>query len=83
MGCNCKVNQQIDYMHRKYGNKLPVSKKTEISFRIKEKAREFLVFLISLIFLPLMVLSVLYKTLFTKDKKISIRKIMKFANVRN
>ena len=83
MGCNCKVNQKIDYLHRKYGNKIPVSKKTEISFHFKEKIKEFFVFLIGLLFLPIIILFVLYKVIFTKEKKVSIKKLMKLADVRN
>ena len=74
MACNCKVNQKLDYLHKKYGNKVPVSKKTEISFLVKEKAKEILVFIITLIFLPVMLISVLYQAWFAKDKKISIKK---------
>ena len=30
MGCNCKVGQNIDYLHKKYGDKTPQSKASNI-----------------------------------------------------
>lgn len=30
MGCNCKVTQNIDYLHKKYGDKTPQSKASNI-----------------------------------------------------
>lgn len=30
MACNCKVNQKIDFIHKKYGDDLPKNKKTNI-----------------------------------------------------
>ena len=30
MGCQCKVGKEIDYLHKKYGEKLPEQKKTNI-----------------------------------------------------
>lgn len=30
MACNCKVTQNIDYLHKKYGDKTPQSKASNI-----------------------------------------------------
>ena len=77
--CNCKVNQQIDYLHKKYGHNIPVSKKTTISFNIKEWLRNLLVGAITIIFSPIFLLHVLYVSIFKKHKAISVRKLMSLA----
>ena len=76
MACNCKVNQQIDYLHKKYGHEIPVSKKTAISFNIKEWFRNLLISVVTLLFSPILLLHVLYVSIFKKDKSVSIRKLM-------
>lgn len=77
--CNCKVNQQIDYLHKKYGHNIPVSKKTTISFNIKEWFRNLLISIVVVIFSPILLLHVLYVSIFRKDKAVSIRKLMSLA----
>lgn len=77
--CNCKVNQQIDYLHKKYGNNIPVSKKTTISFSIKEWFKNLFIMLIALLIAPILLLHVLYVAIFKKDKKVSVKKLMSFA----
>ena len=75
MACACKVNKELDYLHKKYGNKIPVSKKTEISFRFKEGMKKFGITLLLIPVIPLMVFYVLYKS-FSKNKTISITKTL-------
>lgn len=77
--CNCKVNQQIDYLHKKYGHNIPVSKKTTISFNIKEWFRNLLISIVVVLFSPILLLHVLYVSIFRKDKSVSIRKLMNLA----
>lgn len=77
--CNCKVNQQIDYLHKKYGHNIPVSKKTTISFSIKEWFRNLLISIVVVLFSPILLLQVLYVSIFRKDKAVSIRKLMSLA----
>jgi len=74
--CNCKVNQQISYLHKKYGNKIPVSKESKIRFTIKEKLKHFLIYIIEILFLPVMFLYVFYVAIFSKKKQISIKKLL-------
>ena len=76
MACNCKVNQQIDYLHKKYGNEIPVSKKTRISFMTKEFFRHIGVYLIQLILIPFFVLHLLYKAIFSKNKIVNLNRII-------
>ena len=77
--CNCKVNQQIDYLHKKYGHNIPVSKKTTIAFNVKEWFRNLLVGVITIIFSPILLLHALYISIFKKDKTVSVRKLMSVA----
>jgi len=37
MACACKVTRQLDFLHKKYGDKLPQSKKTDIVGDVKAK----------------------------------------------
>ena len=79
MACNCKVNQQIDYLHKKYGHNIPVSKKTTISFNVKEWFKNLLISVVVLLFSPILLLHVLYVSIFRKDKPISVKKLMNLA----
>lgn len=83
--CNCKVNQHITYLHKKYGNKIPVSKQTKIRFTVKEFFTKILIYLISILFLPIILMYILYISLFTKKKQTNIKKLLnlKEENVRN
>lgn len=82
MACNCKVNKQISYIQKKYGHNIPVSKESKIRFRVQEKLKGILTFFIGLLFLPIIILHVLYVLIFKKDKKISIGKILKLQTVK-
>ena len=81
MSCNCKVNQKIDYLHKKYGHNIPVSKKTKISFTIKETIKKILAFCVGILFLPIILIYVFWLGIFSKKKQISVKKILN--NVRN
>ena len=80
MACNCKVNQQITYLHKKYGHKIPVSKQSKIRFTVRESFKNFLVFIISILFSPIIFLYILYVALFTKNKQISMKKVFNLSN---
>ena len=80
MACNCKVNQQITYLHKKYGHKIPVSKQSKIRFTVRESFKNFLVFIISILFSPIMFFYVLYVAFFTKNKQISMKKVFNLSN---
>ena len=79
--CNCKVTQQIDYLHKKYGHNIPVSKAKKISFSFKEFCKTLLSSIIVILSLPIMLLHVLYVTFFKKDKAVSVAKLTKLAKV--
>lgn len=83
MSCNCKVAKQITYLEKKYGHNIPVSKQTKIKFRIDEFLKSVLVFLIGLLFLPVIVLHLLFVLIFKKDKKISVKNLLRLNYVRN
>ena len=74
--CNCKVNQQIDYLHKKYGHNIPISKKTHIAFTIGERIRHFFVYLLLVFISPILLFYIFYKLFFTKDKTININKLV-------
>lgn len=81
MACACKVNQQIDYLHKKYGHNIPVSKKTTISFQVKEFFKSLLIWIVALPILPFMLIHILIKGVFSRNKAISVKKLMKATKV--
>ena len=81
--CNCKVNQQITYLHKKYGHNIPVSKSSHIGFMVKQFFRNILWYLLMIVIFPLIFLHVVAVSLFTKKKKISIKKILGLKKAHN
>lgn len=78
MACNCKVNRQLDYLHKKYGNKIPVSNGKLFRFNMKEILKSFFVFLLLIVAFPFMFLHAMFMA-FSPNKKISIKKLISFA----
>jgi hypothetical protein len=77
MGCNCATQEQIKKLHEIYGEKKDIKNipfEQKIEFFIKNIG----VYLVMLFIIPILILFVLYKVLFTKDKKISVKKLLKF-----
>lgn len=73
MACACKVNKDLAYLHKHYGNKTNVTEKEIKEFRIKEFFKQLISFIILMILLPFMFIQILF-TFFTKDKTIKIKK---------
>lgn len=71
MGCNCKVSENIDRIHRIYGDKHSFNKKTDIKSIVLNKVRSCFVFIITLPFIPFMLIINIYKLLAHKTIKIS------------
>lgn len=73
MACACKVNKDLEYLHKHYGNKTDVSKKEIREFRFREFLKQLITYIVGIIFLPIIFLYV-FIHLFKKDKVIKIRK---------
>ena len=52
MACACKVTQQIDYLHKKYGDDLPKSKKTNIRGKVIAGIRNTFIYILALPLVP-------------------------------
>lgn len=78
MGCNCATQEQISRLYKIYGDKSVenISNKQKVGFFFKK----IIVFLVVFIFSPFLIGFVLYKGIFTKDKKISVRKFLRFKS---
>lgn len=61
MACACKVNQKIDYLHKKYGDNTPQSKKTNIRGSVLAKIENAAIYLLMIPLLPLMAIYLIYK----------------------
>jgi len=77
MACNCKVSQNIDYLHKKYGDKVPQSKITNIRGKVEVGVKNFLLYLMTLPLLPLMAVFALVKL--GKGEVIHLDKVVKKA----
>ena len=75
MGCNCKVSQKIDYIHKKYGDTLPEKKKTNIRGSVIAHIENFLIYVAMIPLMPFFGLYVLFNH--TTGKPIHIDKIVK------
>jgi hypothetical protein len=76
MGCNCKTNQQISYLQKKYGDKIPVSKVTHIREMVSKTIKTILLVILMIPIVPIFGLFLLIRYFFTK-KPINIKKTFK------
>ncbi len=80
MGCNCKVNEQILFLHKKFGNKINVSWKERGKFKITEFFKTIIIFLITLITTPILIIYFIIEIILGKNKfniNSILRKILK------
>ena len=78
MACQCKVNQQIDYLHKKYGDNTPENKKTNIRGSMLAAFENVVIFLLVLPLAPFMILFGAASLL--GGKRIKIDKFLKRAH---
>ena len=86
MACACKVNQEIDKIHKYYSVKGKSSKDDDnkMSVNKKDAAITAFIYLLMLPLLPLMFLFVIFHAVLSRDKRISMKKFLGFIhNVRN
>jgi len=76
MGCNCKTNQQISYLQRKYGDKQPKSKTTHIREMVSTTIKNILLIILMIPIVPIFGVFLLIRPIFTK-KPIDIKKTFK------
>lgn len=86
MACACKVNQEIDKIHKYYSNNgknKPNSEKS-LSINKKDAAITAFIYLLLLPLIPIMFLFVIFYAIFSRDGKISFKKFLGFIhNTRN
>lgn len=75
MACACKVNQQIDYLHKKYGDKQPQSKKTNISGSVMAGVENFFIYLLAVPFIPFFGIYAIFTAV--SGKRINIDKFVR------
>lgn len=76
MGCNCATQEQIKKLHELYGEKNNLNK--SIKQKISENFKKSIIFLILFLISPAIIGFVFYNFFFTKEKQISVRKLLKF-----
>lgn len=80
MACACKIDAQMSYLQRKYGNNMPTNKKSDISGGVKRFFKQALGWCIVIPFLPVALLSI---TLKGKKKPININEVFRIKNGRH
>jgi hypothetical protein len=85
MACACKVNEEINKIQKYYSyNEKDRKEKPRMEIDKKAAAQTMLIYLLLTPFLPIMFIYVLFFSIFSKDKKISMKKIFNFIhNTRN
>ena len=81
MACACKVNQEIDRINKYYSyNKKTRDEKPKMSINTKDAAITLVSYLLLLPLVPVIFISVVLYSIFSKDGKISFRKILGFIH---
>lgn len=75
MGCNCASNEQIAKLHSLYGEKLNPTADIALKYKIKKFFNTAGVFVVMFFLSPILFGFVIFKGL-SKDKKISLRKVL-------
>ena len=84
MACACKVNQEIERINRYYGYRKKDDGNRKMSINKKDAAITIFIYLLMLPLIPLMFLTVIGVSVFSKDGKISMGKFLGFIHtVRN
>ena len=86
MACACKVNQEIDRIHKYYSyhGKESNESRNRMSINKKDAARTLLIYILLLPLTPIIFLFVVGFTLFSDTKMLSMRKFFNFIHtVRN
>ena len=77
MACNCKVGQQIDFLHKKYGDNLPTNKKTNIRGTVLAAVENTLIYIAMIPLIPFIAIYLIINSI--RGKKIHIDKLVKRA----
>jgi len=77
MACKCKVNTQIDFLHEKYGDNLPKSKKTNIRGNVLARLKNLGITILLLPLVPVFIVYAAVKAI--KGETIHIDKLVKRA----
>lgn len=81
MACACKVNQKIDYIHKKYGyDKTKNLKKTKIRQNIKIFLKDIFIWILILPLIPIIFGHIFCVSYFSKEKKINILQLLKIKS---
>ena len=77
MACNCATDEQIKELYRRYGERRKPKKTDSFKARAKYYLYTAGVYVCMVPIAPLLVLYVLYKALYTDDKKIDVVKFFR------
>lgn len=80
MACACKVNQEIEKIHRYYSYNGKSSESPKMAINKKEAALTLFIYLLLLPLLPFIVLYVVLFSIFSGTKKISMRRFLGFIH---
>lgn len=77
MSCNCKAVSHIVRTKKQFGYEMPTRKNVKVSERIKTMLQALLIWFVIIIFLPIVLIVLIFGKIFKKDitffKKIKVR----------
>lgn len=80
MACACKVNQEIEKIHKYYSYSDKSLKKPKMTINKKDAVITILIYILLLPLVPFMFIFLLFYSLFSKSRKISMRKFLGFIH---
>lgn len=82
MACACKVNREIDRIHKYYSanSKESAENKSHMSINKKDAAITIFIYILLLPLIPVMILFLIGFSIFSKDGMISMRKFLGFIH---
>ena len=82
MACACKVNEEINKIQKyySYNGKSRNDDKPKMTINKKEAAETILIYLLLLPFVPIIFIFLLFYAIFSKNKRISMRKFLNFIH---
>lgn len=74
MSCNCVANEQLKELYKKFGEKRDTTEAEEIKFSVKRFLEKIAVAISTILLFPIIFCYVLFKGIFSKNRKISLSK---------
>ncbi len=83
MACNCATDEQIKELYRRYGERSKLSPDAKFKDKLKKALVSVCVFICMVPIVPFLFLYVVYKALYSDDRKIDVVKFFRLNKKRS